>query len=152
MPEPNPNVTVESVAERIKDSFPDDLGVEPLEVTDKRFVGRMVVDRRHLHPGGLAHGGAWVALADSVGAWQTFRHLPDGYDFTTVEMKLNVFGAARPGDELVATAAHLHAGRSTHVVEVGVTNGGRLVANLVITQFVLVPQDGPGRPPPHEQR
>jgi 1,4-dihydroxy-2-naphthoyl-CoA hydrolase len=133
-------VTVESVAERIRDSFPYDLGVEPIEAGDERFVGRLVVDRRHLHPGGLVHGGAWVALADSVGAWQTFRHLPDGYDFTTVEMKLNVFGAAGAGDELIATGEHLHAGRSTHVVEVRVTKGDRLVANLVITQFVLAPR------------
>ena len=58
-------------------------------------------------------------------------------------MKLNVFGAAGPGDELVATAEHLHSGRSTHVVEVRVTkNGERIVANLVITQFVLAsPQE-----------
>ena len=140
MPEPNPEVTTESVGERIKGSLPGDLGVEPVEVTDERFVGRMVVDRRHLHPGGLVHGGAWVALADSVGAWQTFRHLPPGHGFTTVEMKLNVFGAACPGDELVAAAEHLHTGRSTHVVEVRVTKGGeRLVANLLITQFVLAP-------------
>ena len=138
--EPNPRVTADSVAERIRDSLPGDLGVEPVEASDDRFVGRMVVDRRHLHPGGLVHGGAWVALADSVGAWQTFRHLPPGHDFTTVEMKLNVFGAAGPGDVLVATAEHLHAGRSTHVVEVSVTkNDERLVANLVITQFVLAP-------------
>jgi 1,4-dihydroxy-2-naphthoyl-CoA hydrolase len=137
---PNPEVTPESISERIRDSFPSDLGVEPLEVDDERFVGRMVVDRRHLHPGGLVHGGAWVALADSVGAWQTFRHLPEGYDFTTVEMKLNVFGAAGAGDELIASAEHLHAGRSTHVVEVRVTKGDRLVANLVITQFVLAPR------------
>jgi 1,4-dihydroxy-2-naphthoyl-CoA hydrolase len=140
MVEPNPSVTAESVRERIADSFPGDLGVEPTEVTDDYFRGRMVVDRRHLHPGGLVHGGAWVALADSVGAWQTFRHLPPGHDFTTVEMKLNVFGAAGPGDELVATAEHLHIGRSTHVVEVRVTkDGDRLVANLLITQFVLAP-------------
>jgi 1,4-dihydroxy-2-naphthoyl-CoA hydrolase len=138
--EPNPLVTADSVAERIRDSLPGDLGVEPVEATDDRFVGRMMVDRRHLHPGGLVHGGAWVALADSVGAWQTFRHLPPGHDFTTVEMKLNVFGAAGPGDVLVATAEHLHVGRSTHVVEVRVTkNDERLVANLVITQFVLAP-------------
>jgi 1,4-dihydroxy-2-naphthoyl-CoA hydrolase len=82
--EPNPSVTPESVGDRIRDSFPGDLGVEPVDVTDEHFVGRMVVDRRHLHPGGLVHGGAWVALADSVGAWQTFRHLPPGHDFTTL--------------------------------------------------------------------
>lgn len=138
--ETNRSVTPEALRERIVDSFPTDLGVEPLEVTDEYATGRIVVDRRHLHPGGMVHGGAWVGLADSVGAWQTFRHLPPGYDFTTVEMKLNVFAAAGPGDELLARAEHLHAGRSTHVVEVRVAkNGDRLAANLLITQFVIPP-------------
>lgn len=143
MTEINEQITVESVREHIRDSFPDDMGVEPVEFTGDGCVGRVLVDRRHLHPGGIVHGGAWVALADSVGAWQTFRRLPPGHNFTTVEMKLNVFGAAGAGDELIATAEHLHAGRSTHVVEVRVANGERLVANLVITQFVL-PASGDG--------
>ncbi|HMC06171.1 MAG TPA: PaaI family thioesterase [Solirubrobacterales bacterium] len=115
------------------------MGVEPLEIDDRRSRGRIVVDGRHLHPGGLVHGGAWVALADTVAAWQTFRHLPAGADFTTTEMKLNVFAAGKPGDELIATAEHLHAGRSTHVVEVRVHRGERLVANLLVTQFVVPP-------------
>jgi uncharacterized protein (TIGR00369 family) len=135
----NEGITTESVAERLAGSFPADLGVEAIEVGDERTVGRMVVDDRHLHPGGLVHGGAWVGLADTVGAWQTFRHLPPNHDFTTIEMKLNVFGAGRPGDELVATAEHLHRGRSTHVVEVRVHRGERLLANLLITQFVIAP-------------
>jgi len=135
-PETNPEITAESIRERIDSSFPADMGVEPLDLTDELCRGRIVVDDRHLHPGGFVHGGAWVALADSVAAWQTFRHLPTGYDFTTVEMKLNVFGAGKPGDELIATAEHLHAGRSTHVVEVRVRCEERLVANLLVTQFV----------------
>ena len=139
---PNPEITVESVRQRLQGSFPADMGVEPLELTDELCRGRIVVDERHLHPGGLVHGGAWVALADSVAAWQTFRHLPPGHDFTTVEMKLNVFGPGRPGEELVATAEHLHAGRSTHVVEVRIRSGERLVANLLVTQFVLRSRDG----------
>jgi 1,4-dihydroxy-2-naphthoyl-CoA hydrolase len=139
MPETNPDVTPESIQDRIRSSFPADMGVEPLELTDERCTGRIVVDDRHLHPGRLVHGGAWVALADSVAAWQTFRHLPAGHDFTTIEMKLNVMGAGRPGDELVASAEHLHAGRTTHVVEVRVHRGERLVANLVVTQLVLAP-------------
>jgi len=137
----NPEITPESLRARVAGSFPADLGVEPLEITDDRSTGRIVVDARHLHPGGQVHGGAWVALADSVAAWQTFRHLPPGHNFTTVEMKLNVFAAGRPGDELVATAEHLHAGRSTHVVEVRVRSGERLVANLLVTQLVLAPSD-----------
>jgi uncharacterized protein (TIGR00369 family) len=137
----NPEITPESLRARVAGSFPADLGVEPLEITDQRSTGRIVVDARHLHPGGQVHGGAWVALADSVAAWQTFRHLLPGHNFTTVEMKLNVFAAGRPGDELVATAEHLHAGRSTHVVEVRVRSGERLVANLLVTQLVLAPSD-----------
>ena len=140
MPETNPAITPDEIRHRIRGSFPAAMGVEPLELTDERCSGRLVVDDRHLHPGRLVHGGAWVALADSVAAWQTFRHLPPGYDFTTIEMKLNVLGGGRPGDELIATAEHLHAGRTTHVVECRVHRGERLVANLVVTQLVLAPQ------------
>lgn len=138
MAESNPAVTVESVRQRIEGSFPGDLGVEPLEITDEYARGRMVVDERHLHPGGLVHGGAWVALADTVAAWATFRHLPPGWDFTTLELKLNVFAAAGPGDELVGEARPLHVGRSTAVFDVKVTkNGDDLAANFVLTQLVL---------------
>jgi len=138
---PNPEVTVDSIRGRLNDSFPGDMGIEPVEITDDHAVGRLVVERRHLHPGGLVHGGVWVALTDTVGAWQTFRHLPPGHDFTTVELKLNVFGAASTGDELIATAKHLHAGRSTHVLAVEVTKGDKRAAYLVLTQFVLPPPD-----------
>lgn len=138
----NLDIIPENIRGRIAGSFPDRLGVEPLEVTDEHARGRIVVDERHLHPGQLVHGGAWVGLADTVAAWQTFRHLPPGYDFTTVEMKLNVFGAGRPGDELTATAETLHRGRSTHVIEVRIHRGDRLLANLLLTQFILAPPEG----------
>lgn len=54
----------------------------------------------------------------------------------------NVFAGAGPGEELIASAEHLHAGRSTHVVEVRVKSGERLVANLIVTQFVLPQSPG----------
>jgi acyl-coenzyme A thioesterase PaaI-like protein len=57
-------------------------------------------------------------------------------------MKLNVFAAGNPGDELTAIAEHLHTGRSTHVVEVRVTTGEKLAANLIVTQFTLPPPTG----------
>jgi 1,4-dihydroxy-2-naphthoyl-CoA hydrolase len=135
--QPNPHVTAESIRERLRGSFPDRIGIEPVEITDERAVGRLVVGDGHLHPGRLLHGGVWVALADTVGAWQTLRHLPPGHDFTTVELKLNVFSGAATGDELIADAEHLHAGRSTHVVQVKVTKRDRLAANLILTQFIL---------------
>lgn len=137
-------VTPEAVREVIADSFPGDLGIEPLEIAEERSRGRIVVDRRHLHPGGYVHGGAWTALGDTVAAWVTFRNIPAGANFTTVELKLNVFGSGLPGDELVATATPLHAGRSTVVVEVRIErlregSAPKLAANLIVTQFVIAP-------------
>ena len=90
----NPEFTVESLKAwfaSLGRTFPTDLGIEPLEINDELSRGRIVVDERHLHPGKLVHGGVWVGLGDTVAAWQTFRHLPPGYDFTTIELKLNAF-------------------------------------------------------------
>ena len=136
-----PEISPETIRERIDGSFPGDLGLEPLEIGPERAVGRMVVDRRHLHPGGYVHGGAWVALADSVAAWGTFRNLPSGQDFTTIELKLNVFAAAGPGEELIATAEAHHVGRRTQVWEVRVHRDERQVALFTVTQMVLQPRD-----------
>jgi 1,4-dihydroxy-2-naphthoyl-CoA hydrolase len=137
-------VTTEDARQFIGGSFPGDLGIEPLEIEDTHARGRIVVDRRHLHPGGYVHGGAWTALGDTVAAWATFRNIPPQHDFTTIELKLNVFGSGLPGDEIVAVATPLHVGRSTVVIEVRIERirdrgESKLAANLVVTQFVLPP-------------
>jgi 1,4-dihydroxy-2-naphthoyl-CoA hydrolase len=124
---------------RLGGSYPSVMGIEPLEITDVYSLGRIVVDEQHLHPGGLVHGGAWCGLGDTVAAWQTFRHVPEGHNFTTIEMKLNAFGPAGPGDEILARAETMHRGRSTHVIEVRMSRGERLLANLIVTQFVIAP-------------
>ena len=134
-------VTAEDARGFIAGSFPGDLGIEPLEIEDGHARGRIVVDRRHLHPGGFVHGGAWTALGDTVAAWATFRSIPPGGDFTTIELKLNVFGSGLPGDEIVAVATPLHVGRTTVVIEVRIDRvregESKLAANLIVTQFVL---------------
>jgi 1,4-dihydroxy-2-naphthoyl-CoA hydrolase len=137
-------VTAEDARQFISGSFPGDLGIEPLEIEDTHARGRVVVDRRHLHPGGFVHGGAWTALGDTVAAWATFRNIPAGHDFTTIELKLNVFGSGLPGDEIVAEATPLHVGRTTVVIEVRIERirdgEVKLAANLIVTQFVLPPR------------
>jgi uncharacterized protein (TIGR00369 family) len=126
-------------------SFPGDLGIEPLEIEDTHARGRIVVDRRHLHPGGFVHGGAWTAIGDTVAAWATFRNIPPLHDFTTIELKLNVFGSGLPGDEIIAVAEPLHVGRTTVVLEVKIDRirdgEAKLAANLIVTQFVLPPRE-----------
>lgn len=126
-------------------SFPGDLGIEPLEIEDEFATGRIVVDRRHLHPGGYVHGGVWTALGDTVAAWATFRSIPKGHNFTTIELKLNVFAAGLLDDEIVATAVPLHTGKSTVVIEVKIErrregDEPRLAANMIVSQFVLPPR------------
>ena len=138
--------TPENVRSFIGGSFPGDLGIEPIEIENTFASGRIVVDKRHLHPGGYVHGGVWTALGDTVAAWATFRNIPPRHNFTTIELKLNVFSAGLPGDEIVATGTPLHAGKSTVVIEVKIerTREGsepRLAANLIVTQFVLPPKD-----------
>jgi 1,4-dihydroxy-2-naphthoyl-CoA hydrolase len=133
----NPDVTHELFSERIRDSFPGRLGIELVRIEDEEVEGRLVADERHLHPGGYVHGGVWVAFADTVAAWGTLRHLPPGYDFTTAELKTNVFAAAGPGDVLTAIGRPAHVGKRTHVWEVRVANGGREAALFVCTQVLL---------------
>jgi 1,4-dihydroxy-2-naphthoyl-CoA hydrolase len=142
---PSSLITPESVRGFLPGSFPGDLGIEPLAIEDAHSRGRIVVDRRHLHPGGFVHGGVWTALGDTVAAWATFRAIPPEHNFTTIELKLNVFAAGLLDDEIVASAEPLHVGKSTVVIEVKMERlredeEPRLAANLIVTQFVLPPQ------------
>jgi 1,4-dihydroxy-2-naphthoyl-CoA hydrolase len=133
----NPAVTPELSAERLAGTFPGDLGIELTEISDELVRGRMIVDARHLHPQGFVHAGAWTAFADTIAAWGTLRHLPEGSGFTTVELKINVISAASTGDELTAVGEPLHVGSRTQVWQVRVEREGRLGANFVCTQIVL---------------
>jgi len=137
----NPEITPELAAERLAGFFPGNLGIELTHIDDERVEGRMPVTRDHLHPGGYLHGGAWTAFADTVAAWGTMRHLADGHGFTTAELKMNVFAAAREGDELTATGRPLHVGRRSQAWEVRVHVGAspKLGALFLCTQMVLAP-------------
>jgi 1,4-dihydroxy-2-naphthoyl-CoA hydrolase len=120
--------------------YPGQLGIEIVESSKRRARGRLRAERRHLHPGGVVHGGVWVSLADTVAAWSTVANLPEGHDFSTADMKVNLFGVAREGDLLEAESLPLHVGRRTQVWEVRVSVGERLGALFVCTQ-VLVDRD-----------
>lgn len=137
----NSEITPGLAARSLSGFFPGNLGIELTHIGDDRVEGRMPVTRDHLHPGRYLHGGAWTAFADTVAAWGTMRHLADGHGFTTAELKMNVFAAAREGDELIATGRPLHVGRRSQAWEVRVHVKGRdkLGALFVCTQMVLAP-------------
>jgi len=89
--------------------------------------------------GGLLHGGAVMALADSTGAACAFLNLPsDAGGTTTIESKTNFLRGVRDGF-IEATSAPLHVGRTVVVVETDVRDAdGRAVARVVQTQLVLL--------------
>jgi 1,4-dihydroxy-2-naphthoyl-CoA hydrolase len=90
--------------------------------------------------GGLLHGGAVMALADSAGGASAFLNLPDGASGTsTIESKTNFLGGVREG-AITASARPLHVGSSTMVIETEVRHGDRLVAKVTQTQAVLRPR------------
>ena len=88
--------------------------------------------------GGLLHGGAIMALADSTGAACAFLNLPEGAaGTTTVESKTNFLRGVRDG-YVEAVSRPLHVGRTVVVVETDVRDPqGRLVARVLQTQLVL---------------
>src|SRR5215207_476314 len=140
-PMTNPEITPERAAQALDGFFPGNLAIELVEITDDEVHGRMPIDQRHLHPGRYVHGGVWTAFADTIAAWGTMRQLPEGHGFTTAELKMNVFAAAREGDELTGVGRPLHVGRRSQAWEVRVHVSGRekLGALFVCTQMVLAP-------------
>jgi len=86
--------------------------------------------------GGVLHGGALMALADSAGAVCAFLNLPPGGRTVTIESKTNFFGAVREG-AVNARSKPLHRGRTTVVIETDLFANGRHIARTTQTQAVL---------------
>ena len=115
-------------------------GVAFTEADKDRVVARMLVRADLCTSGHVAHGGAIMAFADSVGAAATVINLPDdAKGTTTLESKTNFIGGAKEGTTVVATATPVHRGRRTQVWQTRVeTEDGKLVALVTQTQMVLV--------------
>ena len=114
-------------------------GVTFTEAEKDRVVARMLVRPDLCTLGHTIHGGAVMALADSVGAAATMINLPDdAKGTTTVESKTNFVGGAKEGTTVVAIATPVHRGRRTQVWQTRLeTEEGRLVALVTQTQMVL---------------
>ncbi len=123
----------------IKMPFAELKGVTFVEAGKDRVVARMLVRPDLCTAGHTIHGGAVMALADSVGAAATVINLPDdAKGTTTIESKTNFIGAAKEGATVIATASPVHRGRRTQVWQTRVeTDDGKLVAVVMQTQMVL---------------
>ena len=124
----------------LKMPFAELKGVTFIEASQDRVVARMLVRPDLCTLGHTLHGGAIMALADSVGAAATVVNLPEGAKgTTTIESKTNFIGPASEGTTVIATATPVHRGRRTQVWQTRLeTEEGKLVAIVTQTQMVLL--------------
>jgi 1,4-dihydroxy-2-naphthoyl-CoA hydrolase len=117
------------------------LGIEAVSMTPDEVVLSMPWRAELCTTGGVLHGGAVMALADSAGGACAFANLPsDAVGTSTIESKTNFLAAVREGT-VTATSRPLHVGNTTIVVETELRrDDGRLVAKTTQTQTVLRPR------------
>jgi 1,4-dihydroxy-2-naphthoyl-CoA hydrolase len=117
----------------------DKLGIELLEISPERVVATMPVDG-NTQPYGLLHGGASVALAETLGSVGSALHaLPDKLS-VGVDINATHHRAATSG-VVTGTATAIHLGRSSASYEVVITDEeGRRVCTSRITCALLPAQ------------
>ncbi|HUD41860.1 MAG TPA: hotdog fold thioesterase [Dokdonella sp.] len=113
------------------------LGIELTEAGEDFLRGTMPVDARTRQPFGLLHGGASVALAETLGSVAGNHCVGDGYMVVGVEINANHLRAKTDG-VVTGTARPLHVGRSTQVWEIRIEDEReRLVCISRITLAVV---------------
>ena len=118
--------------------FADLMGVEVVEASKTRVVGRLTVREDLCTAGHILHGGAYMAFADTLGAVAGFLNLPAGARTTTLESKTNFLGAAEAGETITGEATPLHIGRRSSVWQTRITSAeGRLLALVIQTQVTI---------------
>lgn len=114
------------------------LGVELVSVTPDRVEAVLRVRDDLCTRPAVLHGGAMMALADTLGAVATMANLPEGATTTTIESKTNFFAPIPVGDTARGECTPLHRGRTTMVWQTKITRGdGRLAAMVMQTQLVM---------------
>ena len=127
-----------TLAEISRDTMSAHLGMRITEIGDTFLRGRMPVDHRTVQPAGLLHGGASVALAETLGSvGATLTVNPETHRCVGVEINANHL---RPvtGGEVEGFARPLHLGNSLQVWEIRIYDGeGNLACVSRLTVAVL---------------
>jgi uncharacterized protein (TIGR00369 family) len=129
---------VAALQQRLQPLFPGLMGLQLTEVGPDRIVATMLVRPDLCTSGGILHGGAHMAFADTLGAVGTFVNLPEGKGTTTVESSTKFIGSAKVGSTVTGESTPLHKGRTTMVWQTAIRNdAGKLCAMVTQTQLVL---------------
>jgi uncharacterized protein (TIGR00369 family) len=133
-----PPISLEWVRERLAPLFPGLMGIEVTELSPERVVATMTVRPDLCTTGGILHGGALMAFADTLGAVGTVANLPEGKRTTTTDSSTKFIGGARAGGTVTGECLALHRGRTTMVWQTTVRSAdGRLCGVVTQTQLVM---------------
>jgi uncharacterized protein (TIGR00369 family) len=129
---------IASLQELLEPLFPGLMGVRLLEVAPERVSAEMEVRSELCTAGGILHGGAYMAFADTLGAVGTIVNLAPGKRTTTTDSSTKFISGARVGTKVHGESIALHRGRTTMVWQTSIRNAaGKLCAVVTQTQLVL---------------
>jgi len=130
--------TIESLEALLKPLLPGLLGIRLTEADKDRVVATMLVRPDLCTTGGVLHGGAMMAFADTLGAVATFQNLAPGGRTTTVDSATKFIGSAAQGSTVVGECTPFHRGRTTMVWQTLIkSDSGKLCAVVTQTQLIL---------------
>ena len=114
------------------------LGIVFTHLSRERTEAVMPVDRKVCQPFGILHGGATLALAESVAGQGSLLlceadEIPAG-----IQVSCNHISSAREGDKVRAVGTIIHKGRSTHVWNIDIfTSTDKLISSIRIVNSIL---------------
>jgi len=114
------------------------LGIRITEIGDDFLRGSMPVDDRTRQPYGILHGGASVALAETLGSTAAMLCCEDGRATVGLEINANHLRAVREGT-VTGTARPIHVGRSTQVWEIRIENEAGELTSIARLTMAVVP-------------
>src|SRR5688572_18539237 len=134
-------VTLDALNARNPGTLNESLGIRLSDIGDDYLRGTMPVDARTKQPFGLLHGGASVALAETLGSLGGWLCLSDEASYCVgLEINANHLKAMRTGS-VVGTARPLHLGRTTQVWEIRISDeDDALVCVSRLTLAVITPK------------
>jgi uncharacterized protein (TIGR00369 family) len=127
-----------SIQKLFEPLLPGLMGIRLTEVAADRVVAEMKVRPDLCTTGGILHGGASMAFADTLGAVGTIVNLAENKRTTTTDSSTKFIAAARVDTVVTGECVALHRGRTTMVWQTSIRNDqGKLCALVTQTQLVL---------------
>jgi 1,4-dihydroxy-2-naphthoyl-CoA hydrolase len=131
-------LTIDAIQKLLGPLFPGLMGIRIVELTPERVRAELDVRPDLCTSGGILHGGATMAFADTLGAIGTVINMPQGRRTTTTDSSTKFIGGAQVGTTVTGECVALHRGRTTMVWQTSVRSAqGKLCAVVTQTQLLL---------------